>query len=284
MLHPWPGAGCASGGIGGASVPGAWHNGGVEVFFLMMGLWLVVAIALGMRRPRGFGGAALRARLDAVYGEPHELTRVSPAAFPEADLEFYDRARAAFERRGYRWIADVEDLTLTRIYPQNRTFLRLFVDAGSMIRASVYHLHPRGIVLSMLQLVQLYPRHLRVIELVSEIQGVFLVTSNTHGVDRLEPPPEARIERLPLVTPLDEIVKRHELRITELLRAHPERAPVHYESFEDVIGSMARAHVAMARHRQKVGGLSRDELERLKGRPLSASEEAFLREVQGKTD
>jgi hypothetical protein len=285
MLHPWPGRGGAHpGGIGGASVPGAWHNGGVEVFFLMMGLWLVVAIALGMRRPRGFGGAALRARLDAVYGEPHELTRVSPAAFPEADLEFYDRARAAFERRGYRWIADVEDLTLTRIYPQNRTFLRLFVDAGSMIRASVYHLHPRGIVLSMLQLVQLYPRHLRVIELVSEIQGVFLVTSNTHGVDRLEPPPEARIERLPLVTPLDEIVKRHELRITELLRAHPERAPVHYESFEDVIGSMARAHVAMARHRQKVGGLSRDELERLKGRPLSASEEAFLREVQGKTD
>ena len=122
---------------------GAWHNGGVEVFFLMMGLWLVVAVALGMRRPRGFGGAALRARLDAVYGEPHELTRVSPAAFPEADLEFYDRARGAFERRSYHWLADVEDLTLTRIYPQNRTFLRLFVDAGRMIRASVYHLHHR---------------------------------------------------------------------------------------------------------------------------------------------
>jgi hypothetical protein len=207
---------------------------------------------------------------------------VSPAAFPEADLEFYDRARVAFERRGYHWIADVEDLTLTRIYPQNRTFLRLFVDAGSMIRASVYHLHPRGIVLSMLQLVQLYPRHLRVIELVSEVQGTFLVTSNTHGVDRLEPPPEARIERLPLVTHLDEIVKRHESRITELLRAHPERSPVHYETYEDVIASMARSHVAMARHRQKLGGLSRDELERLKGRPLSASEEAFLREVQGK--
>jgi len=246
---------------------GAWHNARVEVFFLMMGLWLVVAVALGMRRPRGFGGAALRARLDAVYGEPHELARVSPAAFPEADLEFYDRARSAFERRGYRWVADVEDLTLTRIYPQNRTFLRLFVDAGSMIRASVYHLHPRGVVLSMLQLVQLYPRHLRVIELVSEVQGVFLVTSNTHGVDRL-----------------DEIVKRHELRITELLRAHPERSPVHYEGYEDVLGSMARAHVAMARHRQKLGGLSRDELERLKGRPLSASEEAFLREVQGKAE
>ncbi len=246
----------------------------------MMGLWLVVAVALGMRRPQGLGGAALRARLDAVYGEPHELVRVSPAAFPEADLEFYDRVRRELEQRRYRWIADVEDLTLSRIYPQNRTFVRVLVDAGGMIRASAYHLHPRGVVVSLLQLVQLYPRHLRVLELVTEIRGTFLVTSNTHGVDRLEPPPEAKVERLPLPTPLGEIIERHQTRITELLRAHPERTPVGFETFEDVLASIARAHVAMARHRQKLGGLSRDELERLKGRPLSPAEEAFLREVQ----
>jgi hypothetical protein len=254
----------------------------VEVFFLMMGLWLVVAVALGMRRPRGLGGAALRARLDAVYGEPHELVRVTPAAFPEADLEFYDRARAELEKSKYSWIADVEDLTLSRIYPQNRTFLRLFIDSGGMIRASAYHLHPRGVVISLLQLVQLFPRHLRVVELVSEVAGTFMVTSNTHGVDRLEPPPEAKVERMPLATSIAEVVSRHEARITELVRQHPERTPVTFEGFDDVVSSMARAHVAMARHRQKVGGLSRDELERLKGRPLSATEEAFLREVQGK--
>jgi hypothetical protein len=254
----------------------------VEVFFLMMGLWLVVAVALGMRRPRGFGGAALRARLDAVYGEPHEMAKVTPDAFPEADVEFYDRAKRELEARGYRWLVDIEDLTMSRIYPQNRTFLRVLVDAGGMIRASAYHLHPRGVVISLLQLVQLFPRHLRVVELVTEIQGTFLVTANTHGVDRLEPPPEAKVERMPLATSLAEVVSRHEKRITELLRAHPERAPTAFEGYNDVLASMARAHVVMARHRQRVGGLSRDELERLKGRPLSATEEAFLREVQGK--
>jgi hypothetical protein len=256
----------------------------VEVFFLMMGLWLVVAVALGMRRPRGLGGAALRARLDAVYGEPHELVPVSAEAFPEADLDFYDRARRELEAKGYAYIADVEDLTLSRIYPHNRTFLRLFVDAGRMIRASAYHLHPRGVVVSLLQLVQLYPRHLRVIELCSEVQGMFIVTSNTHGLDRLEPPPEARVERLPLATALLDVVARHEKRITEQVRNQPERVPTHFETLEDITGSIGRAHVAMARHRQKVGGLSRDELERLKGRPLSATEEAFLREVQGKPE
>ncbi|HEY3808217.1 MAG TPA: hypothetical protein VGL61_36810 [Kofleriaceae bacterium] len=256
----------------------------MEVFFLMMGLWLVVAVALGVRRPRVLGGAALRARLDAVYGEPHELARVSPAAFPEADLEYYDRARGELEGKGYAWLADVEDLTLSRIYPQSRTFMRLFVDSGRMIRANVYHLHPRGVVISMLQLVQLYPRHLHVVELVSELGGQFIVTSNTHGIDRLEPPPEAKVERLPTSSSLLAVVTRHEARITELLRAHPERVPTSYEGYDDVIGSIARAHVAMARHRQKVGGLSRDELERLKGRPLNTTEEAFLREVQGKSE
>jgi len=254
----------------------------VEVFFLMMGLWLVVAAALGMRRPRGLGGTALRARLDAVYGEPHELVKVDPASFPEADIDFYDRARRELEGKGYSFIADVEDLTLSRIYPHNRTFLRLCVDAGRMVRASIYHLHPRGVVVSMLQLVQLFPRHLRVIELVTEINGRYLVTSNTHGVDRLEPPPEAKVERMPLGTDLLAVVARHESRITEFLRENPERQPCSFETFDEILASIARAHVAMARHRQKVGGLSRDELERLKGRPLSQTEEAFLREVQGK--
>ena len=249
-----------------------------------MGLWVVVALALGARSPRVLGGAALRARLDAVYGEPHELVQVSPAAFPEADLDFYDRAKKDLETKQYRWLADVEDLTLSRIYPQNRTFLRLFTDGGRMIRASAYHLHPRGVVISLLQLVQLYPRHLRVLELVSEVQGQFLVTSNTHGVDRLEPPPEAKVERLPLSTRALDVVAKHEARITAFLREHPERTPTHFETLDDVLASIARAHVAMARHRQKVGGLSRDELERLKGRPLTAAEEAFLREVQQKAD
>ena len=53
-----------------------------------MGLWLVVAVALGIRGPRGFGGQALRARLDAVYGEPHELVRVEPDAFPDVYSRF----------------------------------------------------------------------------------------------------------------------------------------------------------------------------------------------------
>src|SRR5258706_8716272 len=103
--------------------------------------------------------------------------------------------------------------------------MRLFVDAGRMIRANAYHLHPRGVVVSLLQLVQLYPRHLRVIELVSEIGGTFIVTSNTHGVDRLWPPPEAKVERLPPQSALLYTIARHQTPITLALRAHPDPTP-----------------------------------------------------------
>ena len=91
-----------------------------------------------------------------------------------------------------------------------------------------------------------------------------------------------RFDILGIGNAIVDVVARHETRITELLRAHPERVPSHFDGYDDVVASIGRAHVVMARHRQKVGGLSRDELERLKGRPLSAAEEAFLREVQGK--
>jgi len=250
----------------------------------MMGMWMLVALAIGARRSAGQGGAALRARLDAIYGEPHELAAVDPTSFLEADHEFYDRAKRELEAKGYRMLGDVEDKTLSRIYPQNRTFLRLMIDGGQMIRANLYHLHPRGVVISLLQLVQLWPRHLRVVELTSELAGQFIVTSNTSGVDRLEPPAEAKVERLPLATSVVDVTKRHEQRLTELLRAHPDRFPRSYANLDDVLASIARAHVAMARHRQALGGLSRDELERLKGRPLTPAEEAFLQEVQRKDE
>jgi hypothetical protein len=109
-----------------------------------------------------------------------------------------------------------------------------------------------------------------------------LVRLAVRGVERLDAPAEMKLERMPLTTPPADVAARHEQRIGELLRAHPERQPRTYESFEDVLASMARAHIVLARHRLQVGGLSRDELERFKGRPLSEVEEAFLREVQGK--
>jgi hypothetical protein len=69
------------------------------------------------------------------------------------------------------------------------------------------------------------------------------------------------------------------------VRVQPDRVPSQFVSYEDVLASVQRGNQVAARWRQKVGRLTREELERMQGgRPLNDAEEAFLREVQGKAD
>jgi len=229
------------------------------------------------------GGQRVRQQLDALYSGEHEYARVSPAAFPDADLSFYDGAGAELERLGFRRLADVEDLTVSRVYPDQRTFIRVLIDDGGMVRAGVYHFRPRGGLMWILQVLGQVPRHVRVVELVSEVpSGRFVSTSNTKGIDRLEPPPEVKVERLAPGTSVGEVVARHRARLQQHVRAHPERVPAQFVSYEEVLASVQRGNLIAARWRQRVGRLTREELERMQGgRPLNDAEEAFLREVQG---
>jgi hypothetical protein len=229
------------------------------------------------------GGQRVREQLDALYAGEHEYARVTPAAFPDADLAFYDRAGAQLERMHFRRLADIEDLTVSRVYPDQRTFIRVLIDEGGVVRAGVYHFKPRGGLMWLLQVLGQVPRHVRVIELVTEVAtGRFLSTSNTKGVDRLEPPPEMRVERLEPDASIEDVVARHRARVQQHVRAHPDRVPVQFVRYEDVLASVQRGNQASARWRQKIGRLTRDELERMQGgRPLNEAEEAFLREVQG---
>ena len=257
----------------------------VEVLLILAGgLFLTSLLGGGMRsrhRAAVAGGARVRAELAAAYAGEHDYSRVDPADFMDADLEFYREAARAFEAQGFRHLADVEDLTLTKIHPDSRTFLRMFVDEGRMIRAAVYHVRPRGALIAMLQVVRIAPRSLYIVELVSELpRGRFLSTSNTSGLIALELPPELKCERLAPDSKIAALVERHRARLTEALRRDPGGAPVTMESYDAVMESVQRANLAAARHRAKLRGLSRDELERLRGRPLDEIDEAFLAEVQ----
>ena len=227
------------------------------------------------------GGQRVRQQLDALYAGEHEYARVVPPAFPDADLAFYDASSAELEKQGFRRLADIEDLTLSRVYPDQRTFIRVLVDQGGVIRAGIYHVRPRGGLVWLFQLLGQVPRHVRAVELVSEVPtGKFLSTSNTKGIDRLEPAPEIRVERLDRTATVAELVARHRARLQAHVRAHPDQVPAHLITYDEMLASVQRGNLVVARWRQKVGRLTRDELERMQGRPLNDVEELFLREVQ----
>jgi hypothetical protein len=257
----------------------------VELLLILAGgLFLTTLLGGGLRarqRAAAIVGARVRAELDAAYAAEHDYTKVEAEAFVDVDLEFYRQAARAFEAQGFRKVADLEDLTLSRLHPESRTLLRMFVDEGRMIRAAAFQVAPRSALFTMLQVVRASNRPLFVLELVSELpRGKFLSTSNTGGLVALEQPAEVRCERLPPEAKLTALIERHRGRLTAALRRDPGMAPVTMEDHDELIASMQRHNQVIAKWRATQRGLSREELERLRGRPLDEVDEAFLAEVQ----
>jgi hypothetical protein len=250
---------------------------------LFTALFTFALLVLGRRGAAARGGARLREELDALFSGEHDYRRVTPADFPLADVAFYDRVQRELEALGFHTVGDVEDLTLSRVYPETRTFVRILVDDAALIRAGAFHLRPRGGVVGVLSALGIVPRHIHVVELVTEMpRGRFLVTAPTRGLDRLDPPPEAHVERLPPGTSTRELVSHHRRRIQEHLRVHTAHTPVTMDGYDAVLASVQRGHLAASRYRQRIGRLSKDELERMTGEPLDDDESAMLREVQRK--
>jgi hypothetical protein len=248
---------------------------------LFTALFTFVLLLLGRRGAAVRGGSRLRDELDALFSGEHEYRDVSPADFPYADVAFYDRIQRELEGHGFRKVGDVEDLTLSRVYPETRTFVRIMIDDAAVIRAGVFHLRPRGGLMGLVSALGVMPRHIHVVELVTEIpRGRFLVTAPTRGLDRLDPPPEVAVERLPPRTSTRELVEHHRRRLREHFRTNTAHTPVTVEDLAAVLASVQRGHVAASRHRQKIGRLSKEELERMTGQPLDDDESAMLEEVR----
>lgn len=249
--------------------------------FVFTALFTFVLLVFGRRGAATRGGARLRDELDALFSGEHEYQQVTPAEFPHADITFYDRVQRELEALSFRKLADVEDVTLTRVYPETRTFVRVFVDDAALIRGAAFHLRPRGGLVGLFSALGVIPRHVHVVELVTEMpRGRFLVTAPTRGLDRLDPPPESQVDRLPPGTPIKELVAHHRKRIQEHLRGHAAATPVSMDDYAALIASVQRGHVAASRHRQKIGRLSKDELERMTGEPLDEEEAAMLEEIR----
>ncbi len=250
---------------------------------LFSALFTFVLLLLGRRGVGERSGRRLRDELDALFSGEHEYREVVPADFPFADVTFYDRVQRELEAIGFRKLQDVEDLTLSRVYPDARTFVRVLVDDGGLIRVGAFHLRSRGGLVGLFSALGVIPRHVHVVELVTEVaHGRFLITTPTRGLDRLDPPPEAEVERLAPGTPVATLVAHHRERIQEHLRAHPAQSPVRVDSYDAAMASVQRGHVVASRHRQNIGRLSRDELERMTGAPIGEEEAELLHEVQRK--
>jgi hypothetical protein len=185
----------------------------------------------------------------AVYGsEPYEYRMVQPSEFPELDSEFYDRARSWFEARGFRFLGDRENVTLSRIMPRARTFIRTMVSADGTIFGGAYHVK--------LQQVRGLPAEARIIEFETELSdGTFVTTSNAPATARTLEVSGIDAERFPGETSPDELLRTHRERLAGVAESRPPLTATRLKTMEDVISFQRRMQALGAKYKQSIGYL-----------------------------
>ena len=187
----------------------------------------------------------------ALYSAPHEFAEVRAASFRDVDHRFYDSKRAELETLGFQYLADIEDLTLSRQYPSMRTFVRALVGDAGTVSAGIYQLKFRGFY-RLLQLFGVLARKPFFVDLESEFSdGTFVATSNTATTDLSSSVPEIHRQSLPQETPVARLLAVHREQVE--LRRQKGLIPTRVRSMAEVLSLQDRLQQAKNRHKQSLG-------------------------------
>jgi hypothetical protein len=209
----------------------------------------------------------------AIYASgPYEYRFVQASDFPELDHEFYDSTRSRLEAQGFRFLGDRENVTLTRLAPDSRTFVRTMVSTDGTICGSAWHR-------KLNQRARNFPAEVRTIEFETEFSdGTFVTTNNS--LARTLPVPGIEAERLAAETPADELLRIHRERLARVVASRPYLAATKLQTMEDVIAFQRRMHAVKARHKQSIGYTNVQSVERALGRSLLPPERTFATEIE----
>jgi hypothetical protein len=200
--------------------------------------------------------------MEQAYGQPHEYRRVDPSEFPWADQEFYDQSRAFLEARGFRFIADLEDVTLSKQFRSMRTYVRVLLSENGTVSAAVYDIKPRG-VMAVLRWVGLFPKDARTLDLETALtDGTFVTTSNVYGVDTTPDVPGIYSWKYPRETPWDDLLETHRRAVDYHLTVQPDVAPIRMNGYEDLLDMQHRMNEIRTKYREGVGYIQKSELYR----------------------
>jgi hypothetical protein len=216
-----------------------------------------------------------------LYGGAHGYRRVTAQAFEGLDIDFYESNRTKLESLGFRYLGDVENVTVRATWPPSQAVLRVMVGEGGTVMAAIYHLRFFGSI-RFLQLLGLMPRKLLTIDLESELSdGQFVCTSNTMDSDTTAPFPGIDKRRFPRETPVEALLEAHRLHLRDALAAAPGAQPRYFASLEDVLESQNRQQEMKSAHKKRIGYIDERELKSvLQKERLDVSERRVLNEVR----
>lgn len=216
------------------------------------------------------GAQRVRGQLIALYGGAHDVREIRIERQSALDQGFYERGRAQLESLGYRFLHDVEDVTV-REASGMPACVRAHVGDHGNTRVGLMHLRVGGWQRVVATLLRMH-RDVRAVEFVTEYDdGRFLITSNTKGVGEMPMPPSWEFEKFPLDTPIESLEASHRERVR---RAG--RAPVRVHTVHDAFAAYARQWMAASEWwRDRGGRMSRGEWAMVTGKDSKLSNQLY---------
>jgi hypothetical protein len=204
----------------------------------------------------------------SLYAAPHEHTPANPDDFPDVDRVFYDSTQRELETLGFRFLDDVENVTLSRNMPALRTFSRTMTGDDDTIVARIYQLLPTG----------RGGRDIRAIELTTEFTDfTFMVTTNAEIQLDASNIRGIIITRLPPSTSASQLVQHHRSAVAAA-RSKTSSA-VRCSTMDAIFNSIRRAHAVRAVHRKRNGYVTLDDLKLIRGEPLTELDQQIFEEI-----
>lgn len=247
----------------------------------IFGVGGIIAYLIFNRFNPGAGGAAkkIHGQLESLYAGLHEFREITPRDFPHIDPGFYDECERWLAGQGFRKLADIEDVTLTKVYPNLRTFLRVFVSRDGSVVAACYDINPKG-WMKLAQLCRLVPQSFRTLDLETEfVNGAFLRTSNALGKQMMDAPPSISQNLLPDTTPYPDLLQAHVYAVNEWRTADEGFAPRLHTTLNDVMAMQHREQDITNAWRKEIGYVTSEEMKRMAGKGSQKSAEQVMREI-----
>jgi hypothetical protein len=247
--------------------------------YIWVGLLLLFIVSFFVPKKEGMSKKTAEKTAKAYRGR-HQYQTVTPQAFPKNDLAYYEDTQHLLEERGFRLLGDLENLTLKEIHPNMMTFIRCMTSADGTISAGIYDVRYTGWI-RLLQLVRLIPKKLQMLDLETEFNdGTFLCTSNSKDLDQLDAPPAIRYIQYPQDTDLMDLLNVHCGVIAQWTAQNENYTPLRVSTLEEGLEAQHRMQDLKNIHRQEVGLLTREEMQRIAGGKMTHGAEEMLREHQ----
>jgi len=252
-------------------------------FFLYIALFVVLYLILyPFFKKKGSGDAAkkIHGELEQLYAGPHEFRQVRPDEFPHISTAHYDECEGWLTAHGFKKLGDLEDLTLTKVYPYARTYLRVFISNDGSVAAACFDINPQG-WWKLAKWFRLMPQNLRTLEFESEfVNGAFLRTSNALGKQLLDEPPAISQNPFADTTPWQELLEFHRDTIGNWRQADEGFTPRLFTTLDDVLGMQHREQEITNAWRKEIGYVKPEEMKRMAGKSGQKSAEQVMREIQ----